>query len=304
MKPDIAIVGPGRVGQSIGSLLRSAGYPISAVVGHEYEATRSAADFIGAALMATTSLERCCASEVVFLTVPDDSLASLIEELRLIKLRPSALLIHCSGLLTTEVFSPLRPAKNQLHTLALHPLQTFASPTAGRAALPGSYCSLQGKVKALERGRRIVADLSCHSFIISAKDKVRYHAAACMVSNYVTTLIDAACELCSGMVSVLPNSSTSTPQTCSSAEVFPAAFAPLIQTAVHNTLKLGAPLALTGPVARADVGTVTAHLEEIRSACPAVLPLYRILTSHAVELALRGGHLHEVAAKKLHNALK
>jgi len=301
VKPAVAIVGPGRVGQSVGRLLRSAGYPVSAVVGRDLDATRSAAVFIGADLMATTCLERCSASRAIFLTVPDDSLVATIDELSRVELHPGTLLIHCSGLHTTEVFSPLCPAEHQLQTLALHPLQAFASPTAGYAALPGSYCSLQGETQALERGHEIVADLACRSFVICAEDKVRYHAAACMVSNYVTTLIDAACELCKDMVSqaVLAPGPKSPPL----AEMFPAAFAPLIQAAVHNTLSVGAQHALTGPVARADVGTVAAHLEEIRTACPEILPVYRALAHHTVAVALKGGHLDEAAAQTLRSIL-
>ncbi|MDY0212939.1 MAG: DUF2520 domain-containing protein [Desulfuromonadaceae bacterium] len=303
MKPDIAIVGPGRVGQSIGRLLRSAGYPVSAVVGKNLEATRSAATFIGAELMATTSLERCSVSSVIFFTVPDDSLTVVVEELCRVKVRPGTLLVHCSGLHTTAVFSPLHPELHQLQTLALHPLQTFASPAAGCEALPGSYCSLQGEAHALERGHKIVADLACRSFVVCAEDKVRYHAAACMASNYVTTLIDAACELCSGMSAPSVHHLAGS-QFHSSPEVFPAAFAPLIQTAVRNTLKVGAQYALTGPVARADVGTVAAHLEEIRNVCPEILPVYRALAHHTVTLALKGGRIDEAVAKTLRSVLE
>lgn len=300
MKPAIAIVGPGRVGQSVGRLLRNAGYPVSAVVGKNPNTTRNAAAFIGAELMATTSLERCSASAIVFITVPDDNLAAVIEGLCSIELRPETLLVHCSGLHTTGIFSPLHPASRQLQTLALHPLQTFASPAAGYEALPGSYCSLQGEEPALEHGRRIAADLACRSFVICAEDKVRYHAAACMVSNYVTTLIDAACALCGNMAS-LP---TSTSQPTPAAEVFPAAFAPLIQTAVLNTLKIGAQHALTGPVARADVDTIVAHLEGVRAACPEILPVYRALAHHTVTLALKGGRIDAVTAETLRNVLE
>lgn len=302
MKAAIAIVGPGRVGQSIGRLLRSAGYPVSAVVGRDPGATRSAAAFIGAELMAATSLARCSMGRVIFLTVPDDNLAAVVEELCALELRPDTLLVHCSGLHTTEVFSPLRPVQRQVLTLALHPLQTFASPAAGYEALPGSYCSLQGEAPALERGHRLVADLACRSFVICAADKIRYHAAACMVSNYVTTLIDAACALCSGIISP-PVSASATPPT-PPAEVFPAAFAPLIQTAVHNTLKIGAQHALTGPVVRADVGTVAAHLEKIKAVCPEVLPVYRALARHAITLALQGERLSDVDAKRLRTILE
>lgn len=289
MKPRIAIVGPGRVGQSVGKLLRAAGYPISAVVGRDIASTRPAADFIGAELMATTHLERCCTADVIFLTVPDDALGAIIEALTHIELRPGTLLVHCSGLHTTQIFAPLDPEGREILTLALHPLQTFASPAAGWAALPGSYCSLQGDESAIESGGAIVEDLGCSSFVIDATHKIRYHAAACMVSNYVTTLIDVATELCTDIP--VPDA------------IFPAAFKPLLEAAVSNSIKVGPPQALTGPIVRGDSGTLAAHVKEIEHCSPDLLPLYRALAHQTLEVALKSGRLEQGDASQLSRIL-
>lgn len=273
MKPSIAIVGPGRVGQSVGKLLRAAGYSISAVVGRDIASTRMAADFIGAELMATTHLERCCSADVIFLTVPDDALAAIIEALAPFELRPGTLLVHCSGLHTTQIFAPLDPEARDVVPLSFHPLQTFASPTAGYAALPGSYCSLQGDETAIKSGYAMAEDIGCRGFAIDAAHKTRYHAAACMVSNYVTTLIDVATELCAD----IPGADN----------IFPAAFRPLLDAAVHNSIEVGAPQALTGPIARGDSGTLAAHMREIENSSPELLPIYRVLAQQTLEVTLK-----------------
>ncbi|MFN2257852.1 MAG: Rossmann-like and DUF2520 domain-containing protein [Desulfuromonadaceae bacterium] len=277
MKPRIAIVGPGRVGQSIGKLLCAAGYPLSAVVGRNAVATRTGADFIGAGLMATTHLQRCHAADVIFLTVPDDALSTVAHDLACVDLRPGTLVVHCSGLHTTDILADFDSGKHAVYTLSLHPLQTFASPAAGSAALPGSYCSLQGNKNAVERGFAIVADLGCRGFVLDAAQKTRYHAAACMVSNYVTTLIDAATALCAD----IPDAD----------EFFPAAFRPLIEAGVRNSIEVGTEQALTGPIVRGDSGTLAKHVQEIEHSRPDMFPLYRVLAQQTLEIALRAGRL-------------
>jgi len=289
VKPRVAIVGPGRVGQSVGRALCAAGYPVAAVIGRELKSTQIGANFIGAELMATTHIERCCAAEIVFLTVPDDALSPVIGTLAQVDLRPGTLLVHCSGLHTTQVFAPIQPAMRKLYTLSLHPLQTFASPAAGSAALPGSYCSLQGDHIAIERGRNIVAALGCSGFVIDAAHKVLYHAAACVVSNYVTTLIDAASELCADIPSA--------------EKIFPAAFKPLLEAAVRNSIDVGTQQALTGPIVRGDSGTINAHLREIAHSKPDLLPLYRILAQQTLEVALKAGRLTQDNASQMYNVL-
>ena len=290
MNTRIAIIGPGRVGQSIGRVLRSRGYPIGAVIGRTQADSRAAAAFIGAEMMATTNLERCCGSGIIFVTVPDDALAGVVAALAHVHLPAETLLIHCSGLHTTEVFGALKPAEHKLQTLALHPLQTFAAPDAGAAALPGSYCSLQGDAVALERGRELAEALGCRSFVINAEDKVVYHAAACMVSNYIATLVDAACDLCGD---IAPES-----------QVFPQAFAPLVQAAVSNTLKDGAQKALTGPIARGDAGTIDAHVHSIATKHPELLCMYLTLARKTMDLACKGNSLDDAQVEALQQVLK
>ncbi|MFO7830932.1 MAG: Rossmann-like and DUF2520 domain-containing protein [Desulfuromonadaceae bacterium] len=289
MKPRIAIVGPGRVGQSIGKILCAAGYPVSAVVGRDISSTRAGADFIGAELMATTHVERCCAAEVIFLTVSDDALGTVMEAMTQVDLNPGTLLVHCSGLHTTRIFAPLDPEAHNLETLSLHPLQTFASPVAGSTALPGSYCSLQGEDVAIERGYTIVEDLGCRGFVIDAAHKIRYHAAACMVSNYVTTLMDAASELCAD----IPGAE----------EIFPTAFNSLIEAAVRNSTEVGTQHALTGPIVRGDCGTLATHVQEIQRSRLDLLPIYRVLAHQTLELALKSGRLEDDCATQMRNTL-
>jgi predicted short-subunit dehydrogenase-like oxidoreductase (DUF2520 family) len=284
MKPKIAVVGPGRLGQALAALLRQHGYPISAIVGRDLERTRVAARFIGAELMATTELQRCAAAEVIFITTADDDLAATARQLtNQVALRPEVLLVHCSGLHPATILHNQPTESAQI--LAMHPLQTFASSEQGLSSLAGSYYALEGEPAALEHGQQLVQDLGGTAFVIPAHSKALYHAAACMTANFVTTLFDCAAQVLAS---------------CNPEQQIPSTvLGPLLRTAVENTIRLGSETALTGPIVRGDTTTVAEHLIQLKQQQPQFVELYRQLGFHTVKLAQRSQRLSNSDAKKL-----
>jgi len=63
------------------------------------------------------------------------------------------------------------------------------------------------------------------------------------------------------------------------------ALLPLLQGTVNNLRRLGLPDALTGPIARGDLGTVRRHLEALEASAPDLLPVYRELGLRAIPVA-------------------
>jgi len=283
-KPSIALIGPGRLGQAVMALLRQQGYPITAIVGRDRQRTAEAARFIGAELMATTDINRCAPADIILIATADDQLAQIAEQLTsTVPLRVTTLLIHCSGLHTADVLK--HSATVVQPTLAMHPLQTFASGEQGKDSLSGCYFSLEGDAAGIEQGQQIVADLGGESFTIDGAYKARYHAAACMASNFVTTLIDSAGKILSQ---------------CNPQQELPVAvLGPLIRTAVENTLALGAEAALTGPIVRGDDGTVSRHIGQLQHHHPDLVALYQQLGEKTVELAQRSDRLDTTKGEKI-----
>ena len=284
MTPSIALIGPGRLGQAVTALLRQKGYPITAIVGRDRERTHTAARFIGAELMATTDLHRCTAATIIIIATPDDQLAATALQLQQqVKLRPDAMLVHCSGMHPAAILKQ-DPATTQL-TLAMHPLQTFASGEQGIKSLPGCFFSLEGEQKAIERGQQLVTDLGGEAFTIEAQSKVLYHAAACMVSNFVTTILDSAGQVLSS---------------CNPEQQIPLkVLGPLVRTAVENSLTLGTEAALTGPIVRGDSGTIERHMEQLQQHQPHLVELYRHLAVETTHLAQRSQRLSDEGAAQL-----
>ena len=73
---------------------------------------------------------------------------------------------------------------------------------------------------------------------------------------------------------------------------------PLLDAAVDNVLRRG-DQALTGPIARGDVGSVAAHIETIKREHPELLQPYRVLGRLTAERALASGMLTAERATSL-----
>src|SRR3954451_3584000 len=71
--------------------------------------------------------------------------------------------------------------------------------------------------------------------------------------------------------------------------------APLLSAALDNALRHG-DRALTGPVARGDVGTVRTHLRVLAAADPDLAETYRVLARRTAGRAAAGGLLPADAA--------
>jgi len=77
---------------------------------------------------------------------------------------------------------------------------------------------------------------------------------------------------------------------------------PLLSAALDNAMR-NWDRALTGPVARADVNTVRAHLEVLQERAPQVLPAYLALARRTVDRAAAAGLLSSGDAIDVHAAL-
>jgi predicted short-subunit dehydrogenase-like oxidoreductase (DUF2520 family) len=80
------------------------------------------------------------------------------------------------------------------------------------------------------------------------------------------------------------------------------ALAPLAHAALDNTIALGPVTALTGPMARGDVTTISAHVAAVRSAPPDVAALYYAISSTLLDLVRRRG-LEDTRLSALASAL-
>ncbi len=284
LKPAVAIVGCGTVGTAIGKLLKNIDYRISGVATSNLETARKAAGVTGSKLFSDCPWEVTQGADVVFITTPDDLIESTcmsISEHR--GFDKNAVVIHCSGALSSDILSSARDCGAVVATL--HPLQSFASVDQAVSLVPGSFCTIEGDSGALPIVREVVEDLGGILMEITAEKKTLYHAAAVAASNYLVTLIHLALEL--NEAAGLPSDTSFN------------ALLPLIRGTLSNIGAKGIPGSLTGPIARGDVATVSAHLKAIEEDAPELLMLYRCLGLYTVDLAKAKGTLDKEAADKI-----
>lgn len=185
----------------------------------------------------------------VFLAVPDSAIA---EAAKLFAGHRPGLLVHTSGSAGLEVLSPAK--KNGWKTASFHPIQTV-SLHSPRDVFRGVYISIVSDVdSSSEILSKITESIGANPLMVSAEDKQRLHIAAVILANYQVGLMKAAED-------VLAAGGIKTVQ-------IPRIFGPIMQSMVQNLIEIGPADALTGPIARGDVQTVTDHLQRLEKECP------------------------------------
>ena len=284
IKLKVAIVGCGTVGTAIGKLFKEEGYCIYGVATSNLKTARKAAGVTGAERFSDCPWEVTRGADVVFITTPDDLIESTCKSISEHKgFDKDVVVIHCSGALSSDILSSARDCGAVVATL--HPLQSFASVGQAVGLLPDSFCAIEGDESALSVVRQMVKDLGGILLEITPEKKTLYHAAAVAASNYLVTLIHLALDLNEAAGLATDTSFNS--------------LLPLIRGTLSNIGAKGIPAALTGPIARGDVATVSAHLKAIEKDAPELLQLYRCLGLYTVDLAKAKGTLDDEAGDKL-----
>jgi len=210
--------------------------------------------------------------DVLFVTVPDDSVAMVAGSIRLYS---GQAIVHTSGLLPSSVLAPARAAGTEAGSF--HPMVAFAETEAALAALVGATIAIEGDEQLLPLLAELAESIGGQPVRIDPAGKVAYHAAAVLAGGGFVALLDAIAEL--GRGAGLDEAGSL------------AIYGPLIQQSLATARRLGITTALTGPIVRGDAGTLAAHLEATARLAPGALDLYRALARREVALAVARGDL-------------
>jgi predicted short-subunit dehydrogenase-like oxidoreductase (DUF2520 family) len=276
--PIIGIVGAGAVGTALGMALSRGGWPVHAVASRDAgrrERFRSLVDVSRVFADPEPILDEV---ELIILAVPDDAIAGLAASLRMYS---GQAMIHTSGALGADVLTPAMAAGTQIG--AFHPLVAFADTERAVAALHGATVAIEGDDQLAAMLADMAEAIGATPVRLAPGSKAAYHAAAVLAAGGFVALLDAIAEL--GRVAGLDEAGSL------------AIYGPLIEGTLGNARALGIRAALTGPMTRGDVGTLTAHLATLREHAPDVLDLYVAAARREIELAeSRGALAPEVAA--------
>jgi len=208
---DVVMLGNGRVGGSLAKALTDTGSRVLALLGRDDDPSPIAR------------------ASLVVIAVPDDALdeaAGLVARLG----RPGTVVAHTCGMAALEPLAECGPL-----VAAIHPAIPVATTETSFAGAPFGVTCAPGLEVWCEA---LVASIGGTAFPVPAEQRVSYHAALAIASNFTVALVGDAAEL-TGSFELL---------------------VPLMRATVENIARLGPEAALTGPIARGDVGTVRAHL--------------------------------------------
>ncbi|MFC2077615.1 Rossmann-like and DUF2520 domain-containing protein [Candidatus Bipolaricaulota bacterium] len=278
--PRLGFVGPGTAGTALARGLASVGYDIVAVFGRDRARLKRAVESIRGARGAGSAQAVVDASDVVFLTVPDDAIQSVAEGLAW---APGKSAVHCSGATSLGVLEHARAQGSDVG--AFHPLQTFASPGQAERNLPGSAFAIEASAPALAKSLAAMATALGGKPLVLRGDKALYHASAVIACNYLVTLLDAAAGLWADLGFTKEEGLK--------------ALLPLVRGTIENLDAIGLPNALTGPVSRGDVGTIDRNIAALSEHDPETAALYVELARRTIPIARAKGTLSDDAAVRL-----
>lgn len=221
------------------------------------------------------------AADLVLLTVPDDALPNLISGLAATgAVRAGQLVAHTSGAHGISVLEPALRAGAL--PLALHPVMTFTGTDVDVARLAGCCFGVTAPEQLRPVAEALVVEMGGEPEWIAEEARPLYHAALAHGANHLVTVVTQALEL-------LAASGVAEPSRL---------LGPLLSAALDNVLRSG-DAALTGPVARGDVGTVRSHIAQLHRHSDQTLATYQALARATADRALDHGGLAPDAAEAL-----
>ncbi|WP_181769081.1 Rossmann-like and DUF2520 domain-containing protein, partial [Streptomyces albidus (ex Kaewkla and Franco 2022)] len=245
---------------------------------------RRAADLLpGVPLVDPT--EVLARSDLVLLTVPDDALPELVGGLAETgAVRHGQLIAHTSGRYGTAVLEPALRAGGL--PLALHPVMTFTGTPVDVQRLAGCSFGVTAPEELRLAAQALVIEMGGEPEWIAEEARPLYHAALAIGANHLVTLVNQSMELLSACGVEAPDRM----------------LGPLLGAALDNSLRSG-DAALTGPVARGDAGTVSAHIAQLGARAPGMVAGYLAMARATADRALAHGLLEPELAEDLLDVL-
>jgi predicted short-subunit dehydrogenase-like oxidoreductase (DUF2520 family) len=249
--------------------LARAGYEITGVAGRDADHKERIVD----------------ASDIVFLTVPDDAIAAVCGELAFWE-RHSV--VHCSG---AAELSVLRRAQEQGALVGgFHPLQMFADPEVAARGLKGCAIAVEADEPLAGTLLRMVAALGARPLRVPPGARAAYHAGAHYAGPFVAALLAEAVGIWSRL-GITESDAL-------------AALLPLARGSLDAIGHSGLARAMAGSVARGDVQTLARHVEALGALDASARDLYCRLALRTLALALAAGNLDSGRAARIRAVLE
>lgn len=261
---DIAFIGAGRVGCSIGKYLSESGISMIGYYDTVKESADSAAAFTSSKSFSQLS-DIVSQSDLLFLTTPDSMIVHVWEKIRQLPIA-GKIICHCSGALPSDAFTGIE--ETNASGCSFHPMLPFSDRDTSYGQLKNAFFTIEGQELAVQAVSDLFTRLGNTVCRIQGECKPKYHAAASILSNQVVAVLDTGYRLL---------------EECGfSRDTARKAAKELVRQNIENVLQQDCILALTGPIERNDIQTVQKHLDCLSQEDR---DMYQILGLKLVQLA-------------------
>ena len=296
------MIGPGSVGTALAIRCRRAGLSLRTLVGRTPEASRRAAERVGAGEACSLDEWATSVSESgadppepiwLLLTVRDDAISRVAETVattlgRIGVRLDGSIAVHASGALAHDVLEPLRSVGARL--ASVHPLRSFADPERAAEDFQGTWCFHDEDSEITASIVSWIEAIGGRAASLASDAKPLYHAAASLASNGTVALLQAAARMLEAAGIERPAATE--------------ALVALVAGTLDNAAAVGVPAALTGPADRGDGDSLVRHRTAIDTRLPDVAELYTNVQLAAVDAALAKGSIDASTAAELRSRLR
>ncbi len=239
----VGIIGSGRVGTNLGRHLKTKGLDVKGFYDQSHQSSKESAVMIDCVVYEQLG---ALVSDVdlIIIAVNDDSIMDVANQLESLDYQKKVF-AHTSGVHSLEVLSDLN--KNDSRVMSIHPLSSVASKSSDNLPFESGFVTIEFSND--QTNKQYFLNLFEHGVEFKG-DKGLYHAAACMTSNYLNTLLNKSYEM-------FVESSLSSEDALMMMR-------PLVEGSVFNFFKNGPDKSLTGPISRGDTKTVSLHRESLK----------------------------------------
>lgn len=270
-RPTLGFIGAGRVARALAIAAARAGYDVTAIASRRLDVVQRVASALPAC--EALPIDRpedmnavFSRADLVFLSVPDDAIASCAAHL---SPRAGQALVHCSGASEVDLLAAATRQGAQIG--GFHPLFLFAGLDDDAIRLSGSAITIEADAPLNGALHGLATAIGCRALTIPAGERMRYHAGANYAASFLLCLLDEATWLWQAIG--MPEADAQE------------AMWPLVMGTLNAARERGLSGALAGPVSRGDAGIVTRHTEALAAMGGNHATLYSLLTLRAIHLA-------------------
>ncbi len=246
-KSKIIFIGAGKVAYTLLPLLIEKGYSVKGVLSRNLNSADNLAKKFHLKLFSNIS-GIPDSLKIFFITVPDNEIKSVAEQLSKTDLRfDESLFVHTSGSESSDSLKTL--AKKGGMTASLHIMQTF--PSIEKVDVRNAFAAIETEsITAEEFLFSMVRMLGLKGFTLSKENKVYYHLCGVFAANFLNANFYSSEKLMesAGLGHL---------------EQFEL-FEPIVNATLSNIKNSGVENSLSGPIERGDYLTISKHILAIK----------------------------------------